>query len=160
MDVDTSELDFLAADLAEVADNTGPFIRKAVEGAALEVKKHAANAVSGRQYFGTAAGAIDYDLKGFQGFGATVLDAEIGYNKAKRGGRLGWLIEYGAPKAVAFMNVKDKKTGKWKSVPVPGKPARPLPPGSELQKALGKTRGDFETGLEKAVDDALRRYGL
>lgn len=137
MDVDVSELDRLAADLGSVGDNSGPFVRKAVEVAARNVKNDARDAVRGRKHFKGGASAIDYELKGFQGFGATVLDAEIGYDKGKPGGKLGNLIEFGAPRS-----------------------NNSLPPGSELQTALKKNQGDFESGLEKAVDDALRRYGL
>jgi len=137
MDVDVSELDRLVADLGKVGDNTGPFVRKAVEVAARNVKNDARDAVRGRRHFKQAAAAIDYELKGVQGFGATVLDAEIGYDKGKGSGRLGNLIEFGAPRS---------NNG--------------LAPGSELQTALKKNQGDFESGLEKAVDDALRRFGL
>ena len=93
MDVDVSELDRLAADLGSVGDNSGPFIRKAVEVTAMKVKNNARDAVRGRKYFKGGASAINYELKGLQGFGATVLDAEIGYDNDKARGKLGNLIE-------------------------------------------------------------------
>lgn len=139
MDVkfDFSELDRLAVDLQEVADNAGKFVRKAVEVSARNVKDSAQKRVKGRKHFKQAAVAIDYELKGFQGFGSTVLDAEIGYNKGKPAGRLGNLIEFGAPRS-----------------------GNQLAPGGELQAALHETEDDFVAGVEQAIADAMREVGL
>ncbi len=134
---DFSELDTLAADLDGAASNVGPYARKAVEVSARNVKDGARRRVRGRKHFKQGANAIDYELKGFQGFGATVLDAEIGYDKDHASGKLGNLIEYGAPGA-----------------------SNQLAPGSELQAALQETREDFVTGIEQAVDDALKASRL
>lgn len=137
MDADFSDLNILAQDLENVPSKAGPLIRKAVEVTANKVKSSARERVSGRKELDHAATAIDYELKGFQGFGATVLDAEIGYNKGKSAGKLGNLVEFGAPNA-----------------------GNQLAPGGELQAALGQNEADFESGLAKAIDDALRASGL
>ncbi len=158
MDVDFSELLALAMDLEEVADNAGPHIRKAVEAAAFDVKKDAAKAVRGRKLLGQASAAIDYELKGHAGFGATVLDAEIGYDKQKPGGPLGNLIEFGAPNAVPFVQVGSGDSKRW--VKVPNATPKPLPPGNELQTALAANEDNFVERLDAALDDALEENGL
>src|SRR5690554_1894259 len=94
---DFSALDRLAADLGKVADASGPFINSAVQFTSKEVTKAAQKRVSGRRHFKQAAQAIDYEIKTFQGFGASVIEAEIGYSKDRPAGALGNLVEYGAP---------------------------------------------------------------
>jgi len=158
MDADFSELIALSMDLDNVPRNAGPKIRQAVEISARNVKDAAQAKVRGRTILGHAAQSIDYELKGFQGFGATVLDAEIGYNKGKPAGALGNLIEFGAPGARAHMLVRGRRG--WRNVPVPGSPSRPLAPGTELQRALAETEDDFVNGLDIAIEDSLREAGL
>lgn len=137
VEFDFSELNLLAADLDSVPEKSGPFIRAAVEVSARNVKDDAGGRVSGRKHFKQAASAIDYELKGFQGFGSTVLQAEVGYNKDRPAGRLGNLVEFGAPGS-----------------------ANHLAPGGELQAALHGNEDDFVRGLERAVDDGLKASGL
>ena len=137
MNVDFSELDRLAADLGKASSGAGPFIRKAVEVTARNVKDDARKLVRSRRHFRQAANAIDYELTGSQMFGSTVLDAEIGYNKGTASGRLGNLIEFGAPRS-----------------------NNSLPPGGELHKALALNRQDFVDGLSEALDDGLKASGL
>lgn len=156
---DFSELIALAMDLGEVADNAGPAIRGAVEATAHDVKDDARGKVQGRALLGQAAAAIDYELKGFQGFGATVLDAEVGYDKGKPGGPLGNLIEYGAPRARPHMLVTGKN-GKTKVIPVKGAAPRPLAPGGELQQALAENEDNFVERLDGAIDDVMGEAGL
>lgn len=155
---DFSELIALAMDLEEVADNAGTHIRKAVEATAFDVKKDAAKAVSGRQLLGQASAAIDYELKGFMGFGATVLDAEVGYDKDKPGGPLGNLIEFGAPNAVPHIQVGQGASKRW--VKARNAEPKPLPPGNELQTALEVNEENFIERLDAALDDALEENGL
>lgn len=156
---DFSELIALHHDLEQVADNAGPHIRKAVEATAHDVKTDAVQKVQGRTMLGQAAAAIDYELKGFQGFGATVLDAEVGYDKGKAGGALGNLIEYGAPNAKPHVLVKGRD-GKTRTVPAKGAKGRPLPPGSELQQALAGNEENFEERIDAAIDDVMREANL
>ncbi|MCH9836055.1 hypothetical protein K0U83_10360 [bacterium] len=158
IEADFSELIELAVDLEKVADNAGPHIRKAVEATAFDVKKDAVKKVRKRKMLGQAAAAIDYELKGFQGFGATVLDAEIGYDKDKPGGPLGNLVEFGAPRASEVRLVRDKQ-GKARWMPVKGT-SRPLPPGSELQGALQENEDNFMERLDAAIDDTMEEAGL
>ncbi len=136
MDVDFGELDRLAADLGSAPQTLPKYLRKALEGTARDVKDDAVKRVGSRKYFKGGASAIDYELSGFSG-AASGMDAEIGYNKSRRAGRLGNLIEFGAPRS-----------------------NNSLPPGGELQKALTANREDFERGIVAAVDDALREVNL
>lgn len=135
---DFSELTELAADIESAPGKLPRYLRKAVEVTARNVKDGARERVSRRKGFSQAAGAINYDVEDVSnGLTTGGVDAEIGYNKHWRAGRLGNLIEFGAP----------------------GSTNR-LPPGGELQDALHEQRGDFETGIERAVDDALKAAGL
>lgn len=166
MEVDFSDLTKLAADLAKVPENSGKFIRGAIERTATRVKDSAIEKVGARKYFSGAARAIDYDWSSNSSFlrnvlsggGTNQITAEIGYNKDRPGAAFGHIAEYGAPNARAFKTVK--RNGKLVDVPVPGAPSRPLPPGGELAAALLENEDDFVHGLEKAIDDALKEAGL
>jgi hypothetical protein len=131
------DLDRLAADLESVPKNIGPFLESAVKFTSVRIKRGAARKVGRRRHFKQAAAAIDFDVKHFKGFGAEVIQSEIGYNKDKDEGRLGNLVEYGAP----------------------GSP-NALTPGNELVTTLHEEEPDFVSGIEKAVDDSLRKAGL
>lgn len=133
---DFSELDRLAADLASAPNTLPKHLGKALGRTAKRVKDDARKTVGARKYFKGGASAIDYELTGFSG-AVSGMDAEIGYNKGRPAGRLGNLIEFGAPRS-----------------------NNSLPPGSELQKALAANREDFERGILNAVDDALREVNL
>ena len=137
IDLDFSELTSLAADLGKVPENAGPLINSAVQFKSREIKKSAAKKVGRRKHFKQAAQAIDYDLKVFQGFGVSVLQSEIGFDKDKPAGALGNLTEFGAPGA-----------------------ANALTPGNELVSSLHEQEADFEKGLSKALEDAERKAGL
>lgn len=157
MSADFSELIALQHDLGEVPKTTMRYVRKAVEVSARNVKDTAKGKVRTRPHFAKAAAAISYDIKGFSGFGASVIDAEIGYEKTGAGS-LGNLIEFGAPRAISHFLAR--RGGQVIPVPVPGKPRRPLPPGMELQHALAETEDDFTEGIDQAIDDALTEAGL
>jgi len=129
VEYDFTELNELGDDILKAA-GIGQKVRKAVEVTARKVKDSTREKVRGRRHFRQAASAIDYELIGFQGFGATVLDAEIGYNKDYAAGKLGNLIEYGAPGA-----------------------SNQLAPGSELQRSLTENEDDLEQGIIRAVHD-------
>lgn len=134
---DFSELTGLAADLGEVQASAERTIRSAIEYTSVEIKKSAARKVGKRKHFKQAAQAIDYELKSFQGFGVSVLQSEIGFDKDKPAGALGNLTEFGAPGA-----------------------DNALAPGSELVTSLHEQEGDFVKGLNKALEDAERKAGL
>jgi hypothetical protein len=135
MSFDFSELDQLAADLGQVADNAGPLINSAVQVTSVKVKKAAAKTVrGGSKRWKALPSTIDYDVTVFQGFGVSVIKSEIGYNKGK-GGSLGNVREFGAPQ-------------------------QSTPPSNDLLNALEANQGDFQKGLEIALRDAERRAGL
>jgi hypothetical protein len=138
MNIDTSEIDRLAADLGSVGALAGPFINSALQRTALNVKDAARDRVRKRKHFKKAANAIDYEVTVFQGFGASVLKVEIGYDKSKDVGKLGNLVEYGAPNGMHG----------------------PLTPGGELAASLKENLSDFERGLSKALADAEKKAGL
>lgn len=136
--VDFSDIDRLAADLEQVSDNAGPPINSAIQVTSLKVKRAAAKRVGRSKTWSPAAGAIDYEIKTFQGFGQSLIQSEIGYDKEKRAGGLGNLREYGAP---------DSDGG-------------PLAPHNDLAASLKENQQDFVLGLVKATEDAERKAGL
>ena len=158
MQIDTTEIDRLAADLGDVGALAGPFINSAIQYTSKNISEAAQKKVSKRKLFSVAAGAIDYEVAVFRGFGASVLKSEIGYDKDKPAGALGNLLEFGAPNAKAHMLVK--RDGKWIAVPVPGDRARPVTPGNELATSMKENEDDFEKGLSKALADAEKKAGL
>lgn len=95
-DIDFSELDQLAADLAQVASSAGKYVRDAVDESSLHIKNDWRERATGMRGLGQYPRYISYSFVGFQGFGATVLKSEIG--PTKRGqGNLGAIVEYGSP---------------------------------------------------------------
>lgn len=134
---DFSELEVLAVDLGEVAAKSGKPFRQAVEVSARKVKDTARGKVSGRKHFKQAAAALDYEMQGFQGFGSTVVQAEVGYDKDRPTGKLGNLVEFGAPRS-----------------------GNDLQPGGELQDALHENQDDFQKGIEMALDAVMKEAGL
>jgi hypothetical protein len=141
-DFDFSDLTKLAADLGEAPKSLGPFLRGALTKTATDVKKAAAKSVGSSELWKGAAGAIDYDVVANPGDLASTLTVEVGYNKDKPAGALGNLREFGAPNA----------TYGGKSVP--------LGPHNDLLTALEASAPDFEVGIAKATEDALRKVGL
>lgn len=134
---DFDDLNRLAADLELASKDIGPFLDSAIKFTSVRVKRGAARKVSRRRHFRQAAAAIDFDVKHFKGFGAHVIESEIGYDKDKAAGQLGNLVEFGAPNS-----------------------PNALAPGNELVTTLHEEEPDFIRGVEKAVDDAMRKAGL
>lgn len=134
--VDFSELDVLAADLDRAVEGIEPFLVSAIKFTSVRVKRSAQAKVRRRKFFKGGARAINFELKKFRGFGASVIQSEIGYDKDK-GGAIGSLAEFGAP----------------------GSP-NALAPGNELQRSLHEEEADFQKGVERALDDALKKAGL
>lgn len=130
---DFSELDELAADLAAVPPEAVKTLDSAFRFTAHRIKQGAAKKVSGRRHWKQAASAIDYDVE----HTPTGPEAEIGYDKSKRAGPLGNLVEFGAPGA-----------------------PNALTPGNELVSTLHEEREDFVRGIERAIDDAHKQAGL
>lgn len=133
MSVDWSEFAVLAKDLEDVPKNAGKFIRKAVQRSAHVVRDGWRSRAEGMAHAPAFPSSITYDLKGFQGFGATVLEAEIGPDKGRPQGALGNLIEFGS---------------------------RNNAPQGLGQAALHSAEADFERGIDMAIDDAMKASGL
>ena len=131
---DFTELKTLSADLGKVANNTGPFINSAIQFTSNLIKDAAQKSVNdGDPRWKALPSAIDYEVTTFQGFGASVIQSDIGYNRDKPAGHLGNIREFGKPK---------------------------IPPHLDLQTALTANEADFEKGITQAIDDALKAGGL
>lgn len=126
--IDTSELSALAADLGEAPARAGRNIRSAVGRTAHRIRDDWRDSAQGLPHAPLFPYSISYDLKVFQGFGASVIQAEIGPDKERPQGALGNLIEYGSVNN---------------------------PPMGLGHGALQKNEDDFERGLTIAVSDAL-----
>lgn len=126
-------LDKLAADLGAASVEAAPFVRKAVEVTARHVKDDTRKVVAADKFFKGIAHAIDYDINDQLGG----VEAEIGYNKDIRAGRLGNIREYGAP----------------------GSP-NSVAPHNDLTTALTRNQADFVKGIEIAAADGLKARGL
>ena len=127
------ELMQLAADLEQGGEAISGNVRKAVQVTSTKIKEDAKASVKGRKNIGHAAHAITYDTKE----SSAGVESEIGYSKDKPAGKLGNLIEYGAPNS-----------------------GNQLSPSHDLGNALLNNESDFEKGVEAAVSDALREAGL
>lgn len=131
---DFSELDKLAADLGRVADGVEPFVKSALNVSSLKIKRAAQSKVGARRHFKQAARAITFDVESRRGG----FFSDIGYDKSRGGAALlGNLAEFGAPDS-----------------------PNALTPGNELQTSLHENEADFVYGVERAVDDVMRKAGL
>lgn len=135
--VDFSDLNALSADLDRAAADIEKFALGAIKFTSVNIKRAASRKVGRRRHFRQAAQAIDFDVKKFFGFGAAVLQSEIGYSKDRPAGELGNLVEYGAPNS-----------------------PNALTPGNELQSSMRENEADFVRGVTKAMDDSLKEVGL
>ena len=140
---DFTEIDQLAAALGKLPDTAGPFINSAIQRTSGNVKDAALKSVEDNdpsERWTGVEGAIDYEITTFEGFGASVIKSEIGYNAERYGvkAKLGWLREYGAP----------------------GADGVPLAPHNDLLNALHANEADFVKGLAIALKDAEKAAGL
>lgn len=131
--VDTSEVDRFAADLGKVPETAGRYLRTAVEVSARHVKDDWRENAEGQLGASRFPKSITYDVKSAHLFGQSVIEAEIGPDKARRGlqGPLGNLIEYGT----AADGGLSSRVGTGAA-------------------ALERTAADFERGLSRALEDA------
>lgn len=131
---DFSSLTQLAADLGQVADNAGPFLRSAIEVTSVKTKKAAQKSVgSGNKRWKALPSAIDYEVTVEAGIGGSSISSDIGYNRGRPAGRLGNVREYGTPRVA---------------------------PHNDLLNALHENEKDFVHGVEEALKDAERSAGL
>ena len=125
---DFSEVNQLAADLSDAGLKVVPFVKKAVEVTARNIKddaqafSSAASGIHARAY----PHSIDYDMKLIDG----AIGAEIGPNMGKNQGQLGFLEE-------AHGGVRAK-------------------PQFALRRAAKKNEADFIKGITQAGKDALK----
>jgi len=132
--IDASQLHTLAASIGEVPAASGKFYRAAVEVTARNTRDTARENATGMAHAPAFPYSITYDLEG-SGNRATGsnLRAEIGPDKDLPQGALGNLIEFGS-----INN----------------------PPQGIMHGALQANEADFERGIERATNDALKAVGL
>jgi hypothetical protein len=132
--IDSSELDKLAADLGKVPARSGRNLRKAIEVTARNIKDAWRDNATGMAHAPAFPHSITYDIEGSGNSGTgSRLEAEIGPDKDRAQGALGNLIEYGS--------IHNSPQG--------------LGHG-----ALQANEADFEKGIDRAIDDALKSAGL
>lgn len=129
IDFDFSELDRLAAQIDAAPAVAGTYIRRALEVSARHVKDKWAEKLEGEPRMPHAHRSITYDVKTFQGFGVSILEAEIGAETGRLQAPLVVINEFGAP-------------------------ANNTPPRGYGHAALKETEADYEEGLGKAIADA------
>lgn len=126
------DLNALARDLGEIPKATAPFVRKAVEVSARNIKDLIRNEYSGARQLPGAARSISYDLHGSTGSRLGGIGAEIGPELGGQGSIVG-LVDEGAPRT-------------------PGR--------KRIPKALNDEAPGFEKGIELAIEDGLKAAGL
>lgn len=132
-DFDFTAFDNVAADLGDVSGKSGPFIRKAAEVFARNVKDAWREKVEGATALPSLAGAVSYDVKGSASAAGSEVEIEIGFDKSRTQGPLGNVSEFGTPKVA--------------------------PRGYGLA-AFAENREDLVRGVEAALADGRRAAGL
>lgn len=132
--VDASQLNTLSANLGQVPAASGKYFRAAVEVTARNTRDTARENATGMAHAPAFPHSITYDIEG-SGNRATGsnLRADIGPDKDLPQGSLGNLIEFGSVNN---------------------------PPQGIMHGALQANEADFERGIERATDDALKAVGL
>jgi len=97
-DLDFRGITELAADLGEVANIAGEYVKDAQTESAINIKEAWSESVKGFPRAKQYHRSIGYDYVAFQGFGSTILATEIGPDKNRPQGALGNLIEHGSIK--------------------------------------------------------------
>lgn len=150
VDIDSSDFSRLSADLGKVPPASGRNLRQAIEVTARHVRDEWRDQARGMAHAPAFPHSITYDIGSSasqslaQAAGsiiggsitaahASVLSAEIGPDKSRAQGSLGNLIEYGS------VNNAPQGLG---------------------HRALQVNEEDFERGVDRAIDDALKAAGL
>lgn len=131
----------LSRDLSAVPAESGKLFRQAIEVTARNIKDTARENSQGMEHAPHFPRSITYDISAntsllrnvLGGGGTDELYAEIGPDKNLPQGALGNLLEYGSIRN---------------------------PPQGIMHGALQANEADFERGIEKATDDALKGLGL
>lgn len=131
--IDFSELNQLAASLENVAANAGKNVRQAVEITSRKIKDGWRDKLKGSVYLPALPYAITYDVTTFSGFGASVIQSEIGPDKDRNQGALGNISEFGTVNN---------------------------PPRGFGLATLQENLKDYEDGLALALADAERVAGV
>lgn len=132
---DFSELNELVADLGSVPEETEPFLRKALEVSARNLKNAWKQRAQRSTYYPrTYAAAIDYEMRGYSGFGGGEIYAEVGP-------RL-----HSTPGASAGFLDEPLSSG--------GVGSAPMHAG---RAAMEDVEPDFVEGVEKALADGLAK---
>ena len=132
MSFDFSDILKLSADLGEVAPDAVRNVRKAVEVTARHIKDDTRKDVAGSRLAPGGDRTISYDMKGGNAVRGSEISAEIGPELRGAGSLVG-LLEYGTPTTT---------------------------PRGFLAGALERNQGDFQKGLEIALEQAEREAGL
>lgn len=133
------DLNALARDFGEIPKATAPFVRKAVEVSARNIKDQIKNDYTGARQLPGAPGSISYDIKGTTGARLGAIEAEIGPEKGRYQGTLVGMVDVGTT----------DENG------TPRTPGRKRVPKALLDEAPG-----FEKGMDQAIEDGLRAAGL
>jgi len=139
--IDASDISKLAADIGRAPSKSGRTLRQAMEVTATKIRDAARQKASGLEHAPAFPASITYDIganhsllrETFGAGGADSIVAEIGPDKDRPQGALGNLLEFGS--------VNNSPRG-------------------IMHGALQENESDFEKGLEKAIDDALKGVGL
>lgn len=139
------DLNKLAADLTELPKIITGEVRKTVQQTAMEVKKSwaadAAKGPLGKQYSAT----IDYTEHEYGAFGQGVMEAEIGPNLARYGGKTG------KGGLVPSFGIFDDPASQGKIL---------TPPSRARRRAEKFAETEFVKRLEIAVDESGKKAGL
>lgn len=132
--VDASQLNTLSANLGQVPAASGPFFRAAIEVTARKTRDTARQNATGMAHAPAFPASITYDIEGSGNRGTgSQLRADIGPDKDRPQGALGNLIEFGSVNN---------------------------PPQGIMHGALQENEADFERGIDRATNDALKALGL
>lgn len=138
---DFSEINQLAADLADAPRDAGPKIRKAVEVSAFKVKESWRDKLKGTKRMPVAFLSVDYEIAANTSIvrdalsslnaGADTIEAEIGARTGKKQATFVTVLEFGAP-------------------------GNNLAPRGYGAGALQENQEDFVKGLEIAIGEPLK----
>lgn len=148
--LDASDFSKLSADLDSLPAKSGPRLVAAMHVTSGRVRDAARENATGIAHAPAFPYSISYDIHAgysqsaaqaamslingaITSADATTLVSEIGPSKSRRQGSLGNLLEYGSVKN---------------------------PPQGILHGALQRNEADFEHGIDRAINDALREAGL
>lgn len=133
-DFDFTDFTKLAADIGEAIPGGRKNFRTALEVTARHVKDDWNGKLYSEGHAKRTGRAVTYDIGGFEGFGSTILEAEIG---AVRGsGR-----QAGVVRLLENGSVNNGAHGYGAA-------------------ALHQNEADFERGVTRAIDDSLKQAGL